>query len=199
MQHIQNIETSREPPDRAGRTPCPIPPSSFYPLGPRREMRAPVFLPAGFVRFGAHRALLAVADGFQTVGWDAELHQELLGGTRPAIAQTKVVFQRRSRRVVLKIITADHSRPFAGVVDCVPLGFRLGRKSRFHDLGWAAPRPMCGSAAEAPRRTAATGRGRGPRGRRATRGSCRSPEGRFRCAARASPPSHRGGRERWGY
>jgi len=60
-----------------------------------------------------------------------------------------------SPRVVLKTITADRLTPSMESVDCVPWGFRPGRrsgKSRFHDLRWAASRrPMCGSAARATR------------------------------------------------
>ena len=85
-------------------------------LLPRREMRAPVLLPAGFVRFVAHGALLAVADGFQTVGWNTELHQEVLGGTRPAIAQTKVVFQRHFGRGPPPEHRAERARLAAGAV-----------------------------------------------------------------------------------
>ena len=78
----------------------------------------------------------------------------------------------RSRRVVLKTITADRLRPLAGISRLRALGFRAGRrrgKSRFHDLRWAALRRlMCGSAAGATRRTAAPGRGRGSQSRART-------------------------------
>ena len=53
---------------------------------------------------------------FQTVGWAAELHQELLGGTRPAIAQTKVVFQRHFGRVPPPVRRAEPTRLAAGAV-----------------------------------------------------------------------------------
>ena len=49
-------------------------------------MIAAVLLPAGFAALGALRALLAVAQGPETVGGDAELHQELLGGEGTAVA-----------------------------------------------------------------------------------------------------------------
>jgi hypothetical protein len=70
--------------------------------------------------------------------------------------------RRRSRRVVLKTIRADHLRPSMESGDCVTWGFRAGRRARFHDLRWAAlRRPMCGSSGGVPRRTNAPGRGRG--------------------------------------
>jgi hypothetical protein len=74
--------------------------------------------------------------------------------------------QRRSPRVVLKTITAGSFNPVAGMGRLLALGLRPGAeaKSRFHDLRCAAQRrPMCGSEAGAPRRTAALGRGRGLR------------------------------------
>src|SRR5580658_9104606 len=42
-----------------------------------RQMRAAILLPASFVRFGALRAFLAVADGFQMIRGDAQLYQEV--------------------------------------------------------------------------------------------------------------------------
>lgn len=57
-----------------------------------REVCAPVLLQAVLVGFGAHRALLAVADGLQPVGGNPELYQTLLGGSRPAITQARIVF-----------------------------------------------------------------------------------------------------------
>src|SRR5437660_3317114 len=60
-------------------------------LLPRCEVDAPVFLPAGLVLFGALGTFLAVADGLQPVGGDAESSEELFGRTGAAVAQAEVV------------------------------------------------------------------------------------------------------------
>src|SRR5277367_2327253 len=57
-----------------------------------RQMRAAVLLPASFVGVGTLRAFLTVADGFQVIGGDAQLDQEVLGGGSAAIAQREVIF-----------------------------------------------------------------------------------------------------------
>src|SRR5580700_2120813 len=56
-----------------------------------RQMRAAVLLPASFVRFGTLRALLAVADGLEVIGGDAQLDQKILGGSSATIAQREIV------------------------------------------------------------------------------------------------------------
>src|ERR1035438_1365250 len=60
-------------------------------LLPGREVDAPVLLPAGFVLLGALRPFLAVADGLQPVGGNAEPLEELFGGAGAAVAQPEVV------------------------------------------------------------------------------------------------------------
>ena len=54
-------------------------------------MDAPVLLPAGFVLLGTLRTFLAVADGLQPVGGNAESLEELFGGAGAAVAQSEVV------------------------------------------------------------------------------------------------------------
>src|ERR1700677_1137372 len=63
-------------------------------LLPGREVRAPVPLPARFVLVGTLRPLLAVTDSLQTVGGNAQLHQEILGGAGAGVAQPQVIFGR---------------------------------------------------------------------------------------------------------
>src|SRR5579862_5636914 len=59
-----------------------------------RQMRAAVLLPAILGRLGALRPLLAVANGFQAIGRDAQLHQEILGRRRAPVAQRQVILRR---------------------------------------------------------------------------------------------------------
>ena len=47
------------------------------------EVDAPVLLPAGFLLFGALRTFLAIADGLQPVGGNAESLEKVLGGAGP--------------------------------------------------------------------------------------------------------------------
>jgi hypothetical protein len=56
------------------------------------EVAAAVLLPARFVALGAERFLLAIADGANAVGVDAQLHQRLLGRVGTIVAQRQVVF-----------------------------------------------------------------------------------------------------------
>ena len=58
------------------------------------EIVAAVFRPRGFVVAGIGRLVLAVADGADAVGADAELGQRLAGGQRAAFAERAVVFLR---------------------------------------------------------------------------------------------------------
>src|ERR1039458_3151593 len=68
-----------------------------------REVHPPVLLVAGLVSLGALGPLLTVADGRQLVGGNAELHQEVLGRTGAAVAQTEVVL----RRAALVAVSLD--------------------------------------------------------------------------------------------
>src|ERR1700731_4397064 len=62
-------------------------------LWPRRdEVATAVLLPAGFVGFHAEGLFLAVADGVEIGGRDAEVDEVLLDGVGTAIAQSEVVF-----------------------------------------------------------------------------------------------------------
>src|SRR5258708_7562739 len=59
-----------------------------------REMGAPVLLITIFVRVGALRFLLAVADLAQLAGGHAELNQVLTGGIGATVPESEVVFVR---------------------------------------------------------------------------------------------------------
>src|SRR5579872_512024 len=72
----------------------------------RREMHAPVLLPAGFVRFRTLRPFLAVADRLDAIPRHAEADEEFLGRGGAAVAQAEVVF----RRSALVAMTFDHDR-----------------------------------------------------------------------------------------
>src|SRR6266576_6769486 len=56
-------------------------------------MPAAILLPAAFVRLGAERLLLAVADRLDSAGAQAGLHQSVLYGVGTAVAQSQVVFR----------------------------------------------------------------------------------------------------------
>jgi hypothetical protein len=73
-------------------SPGPVSYASVSILLPRREMSPSVFLPAALRRLGALRPLLAVADGLQPIGRDAQLDEKIFGGTGAAIAQPEVIF-----------------------------------------------------------------------------------------------------------
>src|SRR5579872_104077 len=75
-------------------------------LLPRGEVRAAVSLPALLVGLGADRTLLAVADGFQLIGRNTQLNQEVLSRRRAAIAQAQVVLGRAS--LVAVTFDRDH-------------------------------------------------------------------------------------------
>src|SRR5580704_15221626 len=55
-------------------------------------MAAAVLLPAGLVAVHAERLFLAVADGGDAVGGNAERDEVLLGGIGAAVAESEVVF-----------------------------------------------------------------------------------------------------------
>ena len=56
------------------------------------EVAAAVLLPAGFVRLGAERRFLALADDRDAIGGDAKAHQVVLDGVGAALAKAEVVF-----------------------------------------------------------------------------------------------------------
>ena len=60
------------------------------------EMTAPVLLPAFFRGLGAEGLLFTVADGLNTIGADATLHQSVLHAVSAIIAKRQVVFSRAS-------------------------------------------------------------------------------------------------------
>src|ERR1700692_3762237 len=52
----------------------------------RRQMRAAIALVTGLGGVGAHRAILAIADGADLIRGHAQLHEEVLGSGGAAIA-----------------------------------------------------------------------------------------------------------------
>src|SRR6266550_3823746 len=60
------------------------------------KVTTPVLLPAFFTRLGAEGLLLAVADGLNTIGANATLHQSVLHTVSAIIAKRQVVFSRAS-------------------------------------------------------------------------------------------------------
>src|SRR6266702_4288217 len=56
------------------------------------EMASAVLLPAGFVGFGAEGLFLAVTDGVEVGGRNAEIDEVLFDGVGAAIAEGEVVF-----------------------------------------------------------------------------------------------------------
>src|ERR1035441_9066938 len=68
--------------------------STIYILLGRREVYAPVLLPALLGGLGALGPLLAIAGGLQLVAGNTQLHQKVLGGTGAPVAQTKVILSR---------------------------------------------------------------------------------------------------------
>src|SRR5271166_5856224 len=94
------IET---PVSRRGATDAPL--VDLLHLLAGRQMRAAVLLPASFVGFGTLRALLAVADGLQAIGGDAQLHQEILGGGGAAVTKREVVL---GRTAFIAVAFDDH-------------------------------------------------------------------------------------------
>src|SRR5215831_11240578 len=54
-------------------------------------MRTAIALIAAFVRIRAHRTLLAVTDGANTIGRQPELHQKIFRGTGAPVAEAEVV------------------------------------------------------------------------------------------------------------
>ena len=57
-------------------------------------MRAAVALVTRLGGVGARRPILAVADGPDLIGGDAQLHQEVFGGSGAAVTQAQVVLGR---------------------------------------------------------------------------------------------------------
>src|ERR1700686_3928772 len=68
--------------------------STFLCLFFVHEVSAAVLLPAAFVRLGAERLLLAVADGLNTITANSSLDERVLHRVRAAGAEGKVIFGR---------------------------------------------------------------------------------------------------------
>src|SRR2546429_2793205 len=80
--------------DAARRMPATSAPRILCVIGSLRgddEMRAPVLGERRFVVAWIERELLAVADGSQPIGGDAEGHEVGARGDRPALAQRQIV------------------------------------------------------------------------------------------------------------
>src|ERR1035441_2288446 len=60
--------------NKDGRDARPLPPRLFF----VHEVAAAVLLPAAFVRLGAERLFLAVADGFDAIAGDSSLDERIL-------------------------------------------------------------------------------------------------------------------------
>src|SRR5579884_536874 len=98
---------------------------SESPLLPNGELSTAFPLPATFVAFGTHRALLTVADGFKFVPWHTEPNEKIARGCGAPVAQTQVVFG----RTTLIAVSFHHDNRARKIVENALQRFGVGRES----------------------------------------------------------------------